>query len=305
MIKCEQCGSQSFYQESKGVLRCSDCFTKIEYPIPSSEVKQSSTREDVTKQGSKKKQGSLRSFVIAGVSLFFYFMISNYLETWKDYFFSSQNQLSIQTSTPSVEPTITTSIGGKDIDGTLFVLEELTPVPDGIGNVYFIGYVKNNSTFPSEKPKVNVYAYDKNRNKVGQTFGYAASDILLPGARSMLQILLKDSPKFVSFDSNVEAKTLYFERGKPNLALIDSKLEYKNSSAQLVGSIRNDSDQAVQFVNLSIIFKNNKKKIIRHNNSYLPNERINAGEEVKFVIPLYFEEKDVRSYDVEIDGMFF
>lgn len=72
----------------------------------------------------------------------------------------------------------------------------VTPVPDVIGNIYFLGIYKNTGDRPIRKPRVDIVLLDKKGDELKRGFGYGTREFLLPGEETPLKILVLKTPPY-------------------------------------------------------------------------------------------------------------
>ncbi len=307
MFQCSDCGNDSFFKESENVTRCSACFSKVS----STETPLKFSKKPLERQPSppnnkhEKPKSSIFSLSNRKIlSYLFYFALSfSYVFFWEDIlnFFQSTNNASQNPTAIVIEPetNISTEPETIEVSNDDFSLEEITLLPDIIGNVYFVGYVKNNAKIPVEKPRIDLNFYDKKNNLVGTTFGYAVKGMLLPDEKSMIQILYKNAKKYDRYEATVSSSKLYYERIEPELTLVKANLKKIGDDWKLVGRVKNPNDYSVQYVQVSYFLRDKKKKIRIYNTHYLQNNTLGPNEEADFNFEIY--EENLQDFTPEIN----
>jgi|JI8StandDraft_1071087.scaffolds.fasta_scaffold12893_3 hypothetical protein len=302
MFKCSQCGNETFFKESNTVSRCSACFTKTsasDFKIVFSNPEKLQSPNPIPA-----KKNHYYKYGLILFSLLIYFFVSQYaLDFMRSSVQSVNSNLSEEEESKAKVDTLVETSESKEIPSENFILTELTPLPDSIGNLYFVGYIENISTIPAEKPKVELYFYDKKNQLITSTFGYAAKDILDVNEKSMLNILLKDAPKFDRYESKIIATKLYYERKNPKIELIQSKVISGENGLKIVGSIKNANEYSIQYINLTMILRDKKKKIIHFSDHYLKEDSLGPNKELPFEIELYIHDIGHASHELNFQAL--
>lgn len=207
------------------------------------------------------------------------------------------------TETEPEKEVIQEETASKDLPESDFFLEALTPLPDVIGNIYFVGYIQNKGLVPSEKPRVDLNFYDKKGKLLTSTFGYAAKNLLEPNEKSMVQILLKDAPKFYRMEPKITATRLYYERKNPRIEILKSEIINQSESLVLRGRLKNLEDYAVQYVEIFLILRDKKSYIQHYSSHFLHEKTLGPGEESDFNMVLYVRDMGQASHEIQTQAL--
>ncbi len=300
MFKCAQCGNETFYKESETISRCNACFSKIDFAnsVAPSQIHSDPLRTNGNAPSSKKNR--LKYAVFFSI-LIIYFVISQYA---LDFFSSSLKQA--DTTQLTIEPEkeiLPEEEVSKDLPESDFQLESLTPLPDVIGNVYFVGYIQNIGSVPAEKPRVDIHFYDKKGKLLTSTFGYAAKNTIEPNEKSMIQILLKEAPKFDKMETKITATKLYYERKNPRIEILRSDIVNQSSGLVLTGRLKNLEDYAVQYVEISLILRDKKSRILHYSSHFLHGKTLGPSEEADFTMELYITDPGQTSHEIQTQAL--
>ncbi|MBE7413116.1 MAG: hypothetical protein L6Q54_09480 [Leptospiraceae bacterium] len=201
----------------------------------------------------------------------------------------------------TVPPPTNSSIKGEVVD--------LNPVPDVIGNVYFLGICRNTGERAIHYGKVTVKLFDDNKNEVSSVFGYCIKKQLMKGETSPVKVLASMPPKYKSYSANLSSENLSStDVPLPVIKTINSKLvqgQYNRKSFSISGMLENSSAKSVSNISVICITYNSKKQIISIDSLPIPNQTLEPSEKINFSVPLYIANDELaKSYEVSYDGRF-
>jgi DNA-directed RNA polymerase subunit RPC12/RpoP len=161
---------------------------------------------------------------------------------------------------------------------------ELTPLPDSIGNVYFVGIYKNTGEVAIDHPRVEITLLGPKKQKLAVAQGYAASMSLSPGQEIPVKALAQQAPAYDSASFTVTPERLKYGTGKHfKLSVEGARLApAKFGGYDLTGTLRNKDSEAAQHVQLVVLFRDDKRQIVGLDNGYLAQKVLSPGDECPF-----------------------
>jgi len=127
--------------------------------------------------------------------------------------------------------------------------------PSYLTSFYVVGWVENVSKIEISKPKVLAILRGGDDGEVGQAFGFAERDTLLPGEKSPMLILVKDPPKHhhITFETETRSVIFKFERAEALRVEHDPvKPASFGSGWEVTGKVFNDADHTAKFVQVEV-----------------------------------------------------
>jgi len=156
---------------------------------------------------------------------------------------------------------------------------------------YVLGFVKNTSPFPIDKPKVTAVLLDKSGKELTSRDGYAEGDVLAPQATAPIKVLISDPPAFdhLSYEV-VPAKATYFPEKAAGLRLeiLEAPHVTSGSGWEVTGKVFNGGTQTARFVNVLVLAFDTNNHLIGLDSTYADGESLAAGASARFrAMPLY------------------
>jgi hypothetical protein len=127
--------------------------------------------------------------------------------------------------------------------------------PGYLTSFYVVGWVENVSKIEISRPKVLAILRGGDDSEVGQAFGFAEQDTLLPGEKSPILILVQDPPKHhhITFETEARPVVFKFERAEALRVEHDPvKPESPGSGWSVTGKVFNDGDHTAKFVQVEV-----------------------------------------------------
>ena len=99
------------------------------------------------------------------------------------------------------------------------------PLPDRIGNIYFVGIYRNTGEAAIDRPRVEATLWDAKEGKLAVGSASARSTTLLPGEEVPIKILVQHAPAYASVTTRWRRATAYGSTARPKLQIEKPKLE--------------------------------------------------------------------------------
>ncbi len=162
-------------------------------------------------------------------------------------------------------------------------LEPLNVVETVTKNGYALGFLENTGPVPIEKPRVDLTFYDEAGRSLGTAFGYATFDLVEPGERTPIKVLLKPYPhRWVRYDQKLTVRAPYVKTKRlAKLEVVDqslSKRPYGTSMEALV-KVRNADAAPVKFIEATVVLYDGQAKPIEISSGYVKPKPLAPGEE--------------------------
>lgn len=155
-----------------------------------------------------------------------------------------------------------------------------------IGSQYVLGYVTNTSASPLGKVKVNVVLIGEDGEELAVEHGYATRDMIEPGARVPVKVLLKDPPAYKELRYEVVNRPPLSALGFVDNLRVEAG-EPRNdfgSSWKIDGKVFNDGDQAAQFISIEAAAVDKDGKLLGVQSSYADAKRLEPGASSRFSV---------------------
>ena len=156
---------------------------------------------------------------------------------------------------------------------------------------YVLGFVKNTSPFPIDKPKVTAVLLDKSGKELASRDGYAEGDVLAPQATAPIKVLISDPPAFdhLAYEVVPQKATYFPEKAAAlRLEILEAPHPTSDSSWEVTGKAFNGGTQAARFVNILVLAFDAKNHLIGLESTYADGESIPAGASARFrAMPMY------------------
>jgi tRNA A-37 threonylcarbamoyl transferase component Bud32 len=147
---------------------------------------------------------------------------------------------------------------------------------------YALGFVKNTGEAPIENPRVDMEFFDAQGKSLVQAFAFGTFDLLEPGMRAPVKVLLEPYPEgYDRYNAEVEARGLYIPSSRlAKLTVLKKEFERgKVGSDRLRARIRNDDKMAVRFAKVVAIFYDDKDQVIEVASGYAKDRKLEPGDE--------------------------
>jgi len=149
------------------------------------------------------------------------------------------------------------------------------------GNGYALGFVTNTGALPIEKPRVELEFFDDRDRSLAKAFSYSSFDLLEPGERSPIKILLKPYPEGWSrYESELKVRGLYMPRKRlAEVALVDQKLTRSPGGFSLEAQVevRNDEPVALEFIEAVVVLYDAQQRPLEIASGYVKDRPLEPG----------------------------
>ncbi len=160
-------------------------------------------------------------------------------------------------------------------------LDAIHVVETRTGNGYALGFVTNTGALPIEKPRVELEFFDDRDRSLTKAFSYSSFDLLEPGERSPIKILLKPYPEGWSrYESELKVRGLYMPRKRlAEVALVDQKLTRSPSGFSLEAQVevRNDEPVALEFIEAVVVLYDAQQRPLEIASGYVKDRPLEPG----------------------------
>lgn len=182
---------------------------------------------------------------------------------------------------------------------------DIVALPDGIGNIYFVGMFTNTGETPVY-PRAEIALYDAGGKKVAVARGYGIRGYILPGEKTPIQILVTAAPSYAAVRSIGVPEIPGYYQERPKLAVMGLKLKRPGSSMdrhRVEGIVKNRSGKNTRFVQLAVAVFDGSGKIIGYDSNFLGQTVLAAGEESPFSVEIHLMKGTPARYTVEYDAL--
>lgn len=293
--QCPSCGSTNIYQESATVYRCGDCFDRLPtgsmVDLPPPKVYGTQKKSETNSFGNWKNliTGIVLVWVVLGSSIFTYFQKLQL----------GQDRLDEEPTTIKIDPNLESIEINPDGE-----FQYTTPIPDVIGNIYFVGKFTNKSGHQLLMPKFTVDLLNEEGIIIGSSEGYAEKNIVPDGESVIFQVLAESAPKFSNFETKVTATTIPSDQKRPELVL--KEIDFKRNpykEIKLVGKIKNKGITTANFTRITCLLIDKQNKTIDYGSISLEKEDFLPKESINFEINFSRAKQIPDSYYCETDSI--
>lgn len=183
----------------------------------------------------------------------------------------------------------------------------LTPLPDSIGNVYFVGYYKNTGSVPIAMPSVELTLWGEQSNKLAVAHGYAPRHLLAPGDETPVRILFSHAPaKWQRVTASVTPRAQTFGGPRPELRLTAGQLQRdRYMGYRLEGTVHNQDTSVAQFIQVIVVVYDKEDRIIGMDSRYTGQRQLSPGEKTPFAVPVLQVSGRPHHYRLDYDARSF
>ncbi len=172
------------------------------------------------------------------------------------------------------------------------------------GALWVYGVVTNTSPFLVDKVEVIGVLKDAEGEELGTENGYAARDVLAPGASSPVVILLQGPPEFASITWEIDTdKASYVPKMVSGLR-VEAGSPAPNSWGgwETEGRVHNDGDQPAEFVKVELQGWSEDGRLLGLGDAYAKGDVLQPGESARFKhVGVQFDEKPAR-FELYVEG---
>lgn len=175
---------------------------------------------------------------------------------------------------------------------------DAVPLPDRIGNIYFVGIYRNTGEAAIDRPRVEATLWDAKKEKLAVGSGFGAFNNLLPGEEVPIKILVQHAPAYASVTYKVAPERLrYGSTARPKLQIEKPKLEPAPFSGyRLSGTVRNNDAADVQFVHIIALLLGEDRKIVGMQDGFAAQRELPAGDHSPFSLQILQSTRPPKSF---------
>jgi len=177
----------------------------------------------------------------------------------------------------------------------------ISPLPDSIGNVYFVGLYTNTGETPVY-PRAEIALFNARGEKVAVGRGYGIRGYILPGEKIPIKVLIQKTPVYKTVKSIglPEAPTYYQPRPKISFSRLQmSSPSHRFDYYRASGKVINTSGQDAQYVQVAVTAFDEKGGIIGHDSGFLGQTVLKNGEEAPFSVEFHLMKGKPARFEVE------
>lgn len=166
------------------------------------------------------------------------------------------------TATPSPTPTQTATPAPTETPtDDLFVLGNHSTYTSTFGSRYIVGEVQNNGSDNIRFVRVNVDVFNAQGQLIDTDFTFTQRRVINPSGKSCFKIILLDDPAgFDHYELRVEA-TATTDQVRP-LTLFNINEGPNTFAYELIGQVRNDGEESLEFVKIIGTLYDSDDKVI-------------------------------------------
>jgi hypothetical protein len=151
------------------------------------------------------------------------------------------------------------------------------PIPDIIGNVYFLVMCRNSGEVAIRKPEVTIRLLSDKNEKIASGKGYAFIDNLNPGEITPVYILVTNCPSYAKYETDFTPDLPFIipEGGifskKFSAEFIDVTMKQTDAynNHKIRGRIKNISGYDAKYVQIAAILYNKDNKAVGYGSTYI------------------------------------
>jgi hypothetical protein len=297
-IKCPECGGHDIRRESGNILYCGYCGNRYFSEDPGAE-------NEYTGVDPGKKQRVIAAaaagavLLLAAAAAVFFFFIR----------IEPESQIAVPSSIQT-NPRPLVESGPGDVEPekkAAAVVERINPVADTIGNIYFLGFIKNTGETVI-RPLAELTLYNEDKTKAAVATGYAPRNYLLPGEETPVMILVQKAPAYKSLKTNPGLDHPFYFSLRPDLKFHGLKMSRPSGGFidyRITGTVENRDSFAGKHVQLIAVLLDAENRPVGMGTAYLGQQQLPPGDTAPFSVAIYTSTgkpvKFVMDYDAQSD----
>jgi len=178
--------------------------------------------------------------------------------------------------------------------------------PDSIGNLYFVGIIKNTGTADIGLPKITVTLRDSAGAMVGSTSGFSCLDIVPVGEISPFRVIFPDAPKaWATHEVVVQADEATYYTSIREFEVVSSQgKEDPYGIYTITGELRNTGASDAESVEVDVVAYNASGQILGVEVGFAELDVVPAGGTSPFEVMLFSHvEGEIDHYDLYVEGL--
>jgi hypothetical protein len=177
----------------------------------------------------------------------------------------------------------------------------ITPLPDVIGNIYFVGMYENTGETPVY-PRAEIALYNTKGEKVAVAKGYGIRGYIMPGEKTPIMVLVQKAPPYKTVKSIGIPEAPSYYQPRPKLVFSKLKMsspEHRFDYYATTGRVKNTSGEDAQYVQVAVTAFDSSGRIIGHAGTFLGQTVLRNGEEAPFSIDFHIMKGSPARFTVE------
>lgn len=161
----------------------------------------------------------------------------------------------------------------------------LTPIPDSIGNLYFIGLYRNTGEATITLPRVELSLWSADKRRLATATGYAVRHRLEKGETTPVKILVQHSPAYAEVTTELHPQPERYPQRRPKLALSQIQLERgRYSGYRVTGMVQNQDAAAARYVQIIALLYDPSEQIVGMDSHFLADSTLLPGQSSPFTV---------------------
>lgn len=162
---------------------------------------------------------------------------------------------------------------------------DLTPLPDSLGNLYFIGLYHNTGEATIDLPRAELTLWGHDGQKLATATGFTGRHQLLAGEATPLKVLFTKAPSYARMTAQVSPKRELYPRHRPRLELGDIRLgRDRYAGYRVTGTVHNRGSADVQYVQLIALLYDAQEQLVGLDSRFTAQRFLPAGESDPFEV---------------------
>lgn len=284
-MQCKNCSGNEFKQTRSGNFKCSYCST----------LYYEETKKNIIPPEMKNKLilfsfiGTLSVIIISSIIFFAGKKdVNNGNTVNNNYTFTNEEKL-------------------PDPAGEILSVD---PIPDSIGNVYFLAMCRNNGKVAINKPEVTIRLLSSKDEKVASGKGFAFMGKLNPGEITPVYILVTNCPEYKKYEIDFTPELPYIippggifnKNFSGEFTDVSLKQAYSNNNHKIRGRIKNTSGYDAKYVQVAAILYDSNNKPVGYGSCYINEKSLKPGNFDFFEIYLSTVTAKPEYYKLYFDG---
>lgn len=161
----------------------------------------------------------------------------------------------------------------------------LTPVPDSIGNLYFIGLYRNTGEATISLPRVELTLWSRDRQKLAAATGFAVRHTLAKGEMTPVKVLFTHAPAYAEVTAHADPQRERYGRPRPRLELGEARLlPDRYFGYRVTGTVKNPGPAAAQYVEIIALLYDEQERIAAMASRFIAPTVLPPGQQCPFAV---------------------
>lgn len=164
---------------------------------------------------------------------------------------------------------------------------DLTPLPDSIGNLYFIALYRNTGEAVIDLPRAELTLWGREGQKLATATGFTPRHQLPRGEATPLKVLFTHAPAYATVTVHVDPQRERYPRRRPRLELRDIRFARdRYGGYRITGTVHNRGDSPAQYVQLIALFYDAQDHLAGMDSRFTAQRLLPGGESTPFEVPV-------------------